>query len=81
MTLDELQAICDKATPGIWTRSKYDSIVVDGNWVIDAKTEEDFEFVMAAREYMPRLLHMVRAPWYRRKYWAPLCCSREGRTR
>lgn len=61
MTLDELQTICDGATPGIWMRFKYCPITIEGNWVIDAKTEEDFDFVMAAREYMPKLIAIVRS--------------------
>lgn len=56
--LDELQALCDKVTPGPWDELiGYDDeeIYVHG----DQLTRDDHKFITAAREHMPKLVNIL----------------------
>lgn len=58
MTLDELQALCDKAFPGPWTEIG----IMEGQIVFSNSEDygflslEDHKFITAAREYIPKLI-------------------------
>jgi len=80
MNLDELQAICDAATPGPWYvrplttnfqvrlvewsshNPSFLGAYVDGPFKspYGDYTVNDTRFIVAAREYMPKLIAMVK---------------------
>ncbi len=71
MLIEELQALCDAATPGPYVAvdcppNKLCAVVTsDGDWACEYLSKEncmsDAEFYVAARKYMPKLLAVARA--------------------
>jgi len=72
--IDELMQICDAATPGPWlpttikeTSGTFHFVEIDGliegeqtPTVCDPNTKQDMDFIIAAREWFPRLLKTVK---------------------
>lgn len=64
MTLDELQKLCDEATPGPWVYKKpWDAGLFSGDTMIVGgdPNHEDVKFIAAAREWMHKLIDAVNA--------------------
>lgn len=61
MTLDELQKLCDEATPGPWAPYADGTILGPSGMLGTATDFGDRQFIAAARTYLPRLLAVARA--------------------
>ena len=78
MTLDELQKLCDEATPGPWdpvgafARQEGYGLHLDLTVVTPGRLNVgrgDSDFVAAARTYLPKLLAVARAAISSNHHW------------
>lgn len=65
MTLDDLQKLCDAATPGPWNFCQADAggrerWLLSGGEVGDLRGGDDAALIAAARTYLPRLIAVAK---------------------
>jgi hypothetical protein len=83
MTLDELQRLCDKATPGPWNvNAEYGTTIwAQAKPAHDYDDNDDAHFITAARLYLPKLIAVARAAkaatedWYFDDSYKDLCVA------
>lgn len=67
MTLDELEKLCNEATPGPWIDAGYDSLTTaygESEGLpphVNCASDLDARFIAAARTLLPKLLEVAKA--------------------
>lgn len=57
--LERLAELCEKATPGPWETDGQGGVTSGLHWVVSEGDTEDCDFIAAARDAVPELIHEV----------------------